>query len=242
MADRIVDILIVEDEPMAAQRLERFVRTSLGDLAGESIFARNLNEGIAAASRLSSSAMIFLDLNLFGADGFDLFEIDIRSPARTIIVSAEYSRAVEAFKHGVVDFVAKPFTQERIAEAVERALKGRDPLASPVEYLGGAPAGTGSGVSFAVLKDIVALHGADDYVEIEVNDGRRLLTRKTMTDLEKMLGADFFRIHRSHIVNKNYVDGFIPLSGSRYQIRLKTGEMLPVGRARADNVKSWLRI
>lgn len=242
MADAMIDMLIVEDEPMAAKRLARFAREALGPRAGETTFARSLEEAIPLAESLSRGAILFLDLNLFGADGFDLLEIDVRSSARTIVVSADQSRAIEAFAYGVVDFIAKPFAKERVAQAIGRALEGRDPLAAPVEYLGGAPAGAGSGVAFAPLRDIIALHGADDYVEMELADGRRLLTRKSMHDLETMLGADFFRIHRSHIVNRAYVAGFNASEGSRYRLLLTTGATLPVGRSRVEDVKAWLKV
>jgi two-component system response regulator LytT len=240
MAGAVIDYLIVEDEPLAAQRLERFVREALGARAGEASFARNLEEAVAQAARLSESAVLFLDLNLFGAEGFDIFEIDVRSPARTIIVSADQSRAIEAFSHGVIDFIAKPFTRDRVAQAVERALSGRDPLAAPVKQLSGAP--PEGGVAFAMLSEIVALHGADDYVEIELSSGRRLLTRKSLNLLETMLGDDFFRIHRSHIANRIYIDAFKAFPGSSYKVSLKSGDSLPVGRNRTDAVKRWLEV
>jgi len=235
-------MLIVEDEPLVAKRLERFAREALGERAGKSAFARSVEEATPLAEQLSASALIFLDLNLFGVDGFDLLEIDIRSPARTIVVSADQSRAVEGFSHGVVDFVAKPFSKERIAQAIERAMTGRDPLAAPIKYLGGAPATPGSGVVFAPVNEVVALHGADDYVEIELSSGKRLLTRKTMIELEAMLGQEFCRIHRSHIVNRSYASEYRAQSGSRYQLILSTGAALPVGRARVDDLKRWLNI
>jgi len=240
MAGGLIDFLIVEDEPPAAQRLKRFVSEALGARAGEAYFARNLEEAVPLAASLSENAILFLDLNLFGADGFDLFEIDVRSPARTVIVSADQSRAIEAYTYGVVDFVAKPFTQERVAQAVERALSGRDPLAAPVRQLGGAP--PEGGVAFAMLPEIVAFHGADDYVEIELSSGRRLLTRKSLNLLETMLGDDFFRIHRSHIANRKYIDAFKAFPGSSYKVSLKSGDSLPVGRNRTDAVKRWLEV
>ena len=236
----MIDMLIVEDEPLVAKRLERFVREALGERAGSCAYARSINEAIPLAEKLPASALLFLDLNLFGADGFELFEIDVRSPARTIVVSADETRAVEAFAHGVVDFVAKPFTRERIAQAVERALEGRDPVAPPMEYISGAnPAG---GVTSAPLAEVVALHGADDYVEIELNDGRRLLTRKTMRDLADLLRGDFLRIHRSHIVNRAYVGEFRAQAASRYELAMKNGAALPVGRIRVDEVRRWLNV
>ncbi len=238
----MIDLLIVEDEPLVAKRLERFAREALGKQAGKSAFARSVEEATPLAELLPASAVLFLDLNLFGVDGFDLLEIDIRSPARTIVVSADQSRAVDAFSYGVVDFVAKPFSKERIAQAIDRALAGRDPLAPPVKYLGGAPATPGSGVVFTPLGDVVALHGADDYVEIELSSGKRLLTRKTMIELEAMLGQEFCRIHRSHIVNRSYASEYRAQSGSRYSLILSTGAALPVGRARIDDLKRWLNI
>ena len=237
----MIDYLIVEDEPMVAKRLERFVKEALGDEAGNGVHVRSKEEAAPLAAKLPASAIMFLDLNLFGADGFDLLEMDTQTAAKTIVVSADQSRAVEAFSHGVVDFVAKPFSQERIGQAIDRALKGRDPLAEPVKYIGGAPPRPGSSVVFAPLDDIIALHGADDYVEIELKDGRRLLTKKSMRDLER-INPDFMRIHRSHIVNRKFVAEFVAQSGSRYRLQLTTGAALPIGRSRVEDVKGWLGV
>ena len=72
LAVSVIDMLIVEDEPLVAKRLERFAREALGNQAGKSAFARSIEEATPLAECLSASAVLFLDLNLFGADGFDL--------------------------------------------------------------------------------------------------------------------------------------------------------------------------
>ncbi len=79
-------------------------------------------------------------------------------------------------------------------------------------------------------------------MEIELADGRRLLTRKSMRDLEIMLGANFFRIHRSYMVSRAYVAGFKAGQGSRYRLLLTIGAELSVGRSRVDAVIAWLKL
>lgn len=98
-----MQILIIEDEAVAARRLERLSRDALGDALTGLHHAFDLED---ARTLLDAQPidLILLDLNLAGDDGFDLFQTDI-GLARVIVVSAFPDRAIEAFGHAVLDFV-----------------------------------------------------------------------------------------------------------------------------------------
>ena len=113
-------ILIVEDEATAAQRLDRLATAYLGSRLKEIVHAETVERGrkALAASRFD---LVLLDLDLNGADGFEIIRGAHNAP-RVIVVSARVQRAIDAFDNAVMDFVVKPVTQERLARALDRAL------------------------------------------------------------------------------------------------------------------------
>jgi DNA-binding LytR/AlgR family response regulator len=168
---------------------------------------------------------VFLDLDLHGRDAFELLRRGLAQGWRTVVVSAHTERAIDAFELGVVDFVPKPFARERLALALERA-SAREPNRR-LRYLAALQ---GAGTAVVPLDTIVAIHGADDYSEIEVADGRRLLHRKSLQVLALELPPPFVRVHRSHIVNLDFATGLERVAGGSWQVLLKTGGSLAVGR------------
>jgi two-component system response regulator LytT len=124
-------IVIIEDETIVARRIERLVRRILGPKIERIDTATNLPGAVELLGR-AQNAVVLLDLNLSGSDGFDILRRAVAEPFQTIVVSANTDRAIEAFELGVVDFVPKPFTEERLSMALERVaqhkgLDGRAP-------------------------------------------------------------------------------------------------------------------
>ena len=227
-----MNVLIVEDEAPAARRLERMVRERL---APRTVALTVANTVETAVATLDSTIvdLILLDLNINGADGFSVLAVANRPP--TIVVSANASRAIDAFDHAVVDFVAKPVSADRLAIALDRALD------RSIRTPGGALAVRSAGrIDLAAFADIVALSGADDYVEVILADGRRFLHDTSLQDLERRLPSGFVRVHRSHIVNASHVRGVRTLPGRRRALELAGGAEIPVSRSRAGAVASLI--
>jgi DNA-binding LytR/AlgR family response regulator len=222
-------ILIVEDEPLVAQRLERLVREVLGaELAGLHA-ATTLDAAIARLDK-ADDMVLLLDLNLGRDDGFDLLRRAMIEPWSTIVVSGSSERALEAFELGVVDFVAKPFTIERLKIAFQRVRERRG--SERTRYLAVAYAGH---VELVPLTEVVAIHGDDDYASVELANGQRRLHKRTLTELEGLLPPEFLRVHRSHIVNLQRVR---KLEGRL--LKLANGTEISVGRAYAQQLASRL--
>lgn len=228
-----MNVLIAEDEAPAARRLERMVRESLGQRIGDLTVASTVE---AASTALASSRvdLLLLDLNLNGADGFSILNSAHRPP--TIVVSANCSRAIDAFDHAVIDFVAKPVSAERLGKALDRAL---DRSFRPPGQASLAVRSAGR-IDLAAFTDIVALSGADDYVEVVLADGRRFLHDTSLQDLERRLPPGFVRVHRSHIVNAAHVRNVRTLPGRRRTLELVGGAEIPVSRSRTAAVAALL--
>jgi len=171
--------------------------------------------------------VLILDLNLSGEDGFALVRKALAQPCRTIVVSANTDRAMEAFELGVVDFVAKPFTEERLSLALQRA---KDGGRERNRHLVASHAGR---VELIPLESIAAIHGDDDYSSIETLDGRRQLHAKTLAALLEVLPPTFRRVHRSHIVNLAHARRIITKPTGSRSVELSNGTRVPISRGQA---------
>lgn len=229
-------VMIVEDEPLIAQRLERMCREILGDqlesLRVSGMFAE-------AQARLDETPidLMLLDLNLHGRDGIELLKSSLAESFHTIVVSANTDQALRAFEYGVLDFVPKPFTQERLAQALERATDRAGRSAGAAKYLAVRKHGR---VELVEIDKILYVEGAGAYAELVLEDGTRELHDKTLEKLLALLPPGFVRIHKSYLVRLSAVKQLNASEGSRYEAQLKNGVRLPIGRARYKELRQSL--
>lgn len=229
-------VLIVEDEPLLAQRLERFCREILGGTLETIRRATALAE---ASARLDEAPidLLLLDLNLHGRDGMELLKASVAGSFHTIIVSANTDQALRAFEFGVIDFVPKPFSQERLAQALARVTERGGRAAGAAKYLAVKKHGR---VELVEIDRIVYLEGAGAYAELVLDDGKRELHDKTLEKLHALLPPGFERIHKSYVVRWSAVKALHASEGSHYEAELKNGVMLPVGRTRYKELREKL--
>jgi two-component system response regulator LytT len=229
-------ILIVEDEPLVARRISQFTRRLLEPrLTWLDVVADF--ESAEHVLATTSVDVLVLDLNLGGRDGMRLLDAPVAGAFHTIIVSANTEHALAAFERGVIDFVAKPFTEERLGEALRRVTDpaGRSPHAA--KYLAVRKHGR---IEIVRMDDVRYIRGADDFSELVLTDGRRELHDKSLEDLHRLLPADFERIHKSFLVRMTAAKTLHVREGGRYELELRSGEFLPVGRTRYRAVRERL--
>lgn len=231
-----MNVLIVEDEPLVARRLERFVRELLGTATAQVRSAETFEE---AGARIAEAPpdLLLLDLNLSGLDGMDLLRRSVAGAFHTVIVSANTDRALEAFEHGVLDFVPKPFTQERLAQALRRATDAGARADYAAKYLAVKKHGR---VELITIDDVLYAEGAGAYSELVLADGRRELHDKTLEKLAAVLPPVFERIHKSYLVRMSAVKALHAHEGSAYEAELHSGVRLPVGRTRYREIRDKL--
>lgn len=233
-------LLITEDEASVARRLERLLRKILGNRMTSLYVATN----VAAARHYLSQHpvdLLLLDLNLNGEDGFRVLQHFLAESFGVIIVSAYGDRALEAFEHGVVDFVPKPFSEDRLRQAVGRYLDGQVPENRSVRKLAVKRRGR---IILVDVNDLVMVQGADNYSTLhlrprpETPDSRSTeLSEKTLESLERLLPSNFARVHKSYLVDMNYCREILVEGGGRYQLLLVDGRKVPLGRTRYAAIK-----
>jgi len=251
-------VLVVDDEPLARKRVEDLLaKVNDVDLVGT---ASTGDEAIAAIERLHPD-LVFLDVQMPARSGFEVVEaIGAERMPATIFATAFDHYAIRAFDVAAVDYLVKPFDDERFAQALSRARKkielqqageitsrllalvreqsSEPPIVSPKrDYLDRiAVEGRGQARVVPVSKiDYITASGP--YAELHVGD-RAFAVRERMQTLEEKLDpAVFFRIHRSVIVRLDLIDTLRRASGGDYAVRLKNGQELPVSRTRREELE-----
>jgi DNA-binding LytR/AlgR family response regulator len=222
-----VRIAIVEDEAMVARRLERMISAILSDCSIR--VAPTLHEALDLI-RATPIDVLFLDLNLNGRDGFRLLEEAAAAPFQTIVVSAHHDQALRAFDYGVTDFVAKPWSEERLRTAIAR-VTSHEPRGRAQTLV----VRKGRELRSIPAADIVYAQGADDYAELHLADGSVHLHEKTLNTLETLLPPGFTRVHRSYIVNMARARGL--RTAPRLALVMDEDSLVPIGRVYRDAVR-----
>lgn len=225
-------ILIIEDEARIAKRIERMTRDFF-DKETEILLCDSIENGLNIIEQ-NSIDLLLLDLNLNGEDGFDVLQNVVARSFQTIIISAYTDKAITAFGYGVLDFVPKPFDENRLTQAFMRFTTPGKQLNEDINFLA---VKKGKAVRLIRIKDIRYIKGAGIYTELHLSDNRIELHDKSLESLEKLLPSTFERIHKSFIVCWHEADKLIVEPGGKYSMLLKNGEFLPVGRSKYKEIR-----
>lgn len=227
-----MNILIVEDERVAARRLERLTREILGTKIHSIHCLESLPDSELFITNRQVDVLI-LDLNLNGKDGFHLLQSAVAESFQTIIVSANTDRAIEAYEYGVVDFVPKPFDKDRLIKAFERLERMKQNRSHAVKVLVTRNQGM---IQIIPVHKVKYLKGAGDYVEIHLKDNSFVLHNKSLEALINLLPPSFIRIHKSYIADLNLIENVNIYGGGKYECILHDGTALPVSRTKYKEV------
>jgi two-component system LytT family response regulator len=261
MSDRPpLRVLIVDDEPLARHRIEDLLRAEPGV-----VIVGTSEDGVEAVEHIRSLRpdLVFLDVQMPGLTGLEVVaRIGPEKMPATIFVTAFDAHALAAFDVAAVDYLVKPFDDERFAQAfrraqervrmkqVERATRrllsvlDEAPPEAPAPSAEPAPAGASAGyaqritvdtrgqVRFVPVEAIDYVTASGPYAELHAG-GQAHLIRERMHVLERRLDPRrFVRIHRSAIVQLDRVESLRQRPGGELTVRLRGGEELMVSRSR----------
>ena len=159
------------------------------------------------------------------------------SAFHTVVVSAHTERAMEAFELGVLDFIGKPFSVERIQKTVDR-LRGTR-ASNPAKTLAVRSAGR---IDLVPISEIAYIRAAGSYTELVLRNGAIRVHSKSLDRLLSILPTTFERVHRSYLIRLDEVVQIRVKEGSRYSAVLSSGEEIPVGRTRVSMIRQRLGI
>ncbi|HJQ39248.1 MAG TPA: LytTR family DNA-binding domain-containing protein [Thermoanaerobaculia bacterium] len=241
-------IAIVDDEPPARKTIRLLARRD-PDIAVVAE-CRNGEEALDAV-REQKPDILFLDIQMPRLDGFDVLELlGEDAPPAIVFVTAYDQYAIRAFEVHAVDYLLKPFTDERFDKALARAkdLVGhgmRDKLARLTTahraFTQRFMVRTAGRIVFLKAQEVDWIEAADYYARLHAGANSYLI-RESMNDLEATLDpAAFVRIHRSTIVNLDRVREMRPLFRGELVVVLGDGTQLRMSRSRRDELESRFR-
>ena len=227
-------ILIVEDERLIAEDIKLLVEQILHNEI-TSIHIEVTLESALIYLREKPIDVLLLDLNLNSKDGFQLLQQAVSQSFHTIVISANINRAIEAFEYGVLDFIPKPYNIERLKAAFQRlrsshALDGRS-----IKYLS---VKKGFEIKVIPLEEIKYFKSANIYVELHLFNDHIIIYDKSIKQLIPLLPSNYYRIHKSFIVDRNNVKSIQSLGGGKYRVILNSGDCLPVSRHKINMLRN----
>jgi two-component system response regulator LytT len=231
-------IVIVEDEPLVLSRIKRLTIEILESHESKISCFNNIDDAEQFLSE-NSTDLLLLDLNLMGSSGFELLKKNVAAAYHTIVISAYSEKAILAFEYGVIDFVAKPFTSERLEKAFDRFLDSSQRTYYGCRYLSIKKSGGLELISIADI-DYIQAEGHYSLIHLKGETKSTALHSKNIEKIMQLLPNTFLRVHRSYIANMGVVKKLIIKEGSRYSLILQSGHELPIGRTKYQNVKQFL--
>jgi len=235
MTERTLRVLIVDDELLARQRIEDLlVKEPHVSIVG---VATDGNEAVERIRALQPD-LVFLDVQMPARTGIDVIEtIGPEQMPITIFTTAYERFALKAFDVAAIDYLVKPFDDERFAQALARARKAIEAQPPRSGYLDRIPVELRGQIRVVPVSMIDYITASGPYAELHVN-GRTFAIREKMQTLEEQLDPNiFFRIHRSAIVRLDRIDALLHAAGGDYAVRLKDGTELSVSRARREELE-----
>ncbi len=246
----MIRTIIIDDEPLARSIIKEYLqRHPQIELVQE---CNDGFEGIKAIMQHHPD-LIFLDIQMPKINGFEMLEL-VEQPPAVIFTTAYDEYAIKAFENHAVDYLLKPFNQERFDKAINRWREKRSsnnaestrPLLDTASKLPNQSlrivVKTGSKIKIIPVDDILYLEAADDYVKIHTKEGA-FLKNKTMAHFESMLDAHVFvRTHRSYMVHVQRITRIEPNEKESFIALLTTGAQVPVSKTGYTKLKSVLGI
>lgn len=227
-----IKTLIVDDEKPARDRLARLIGPiSSLDLVGE---AENAELAMLMILDLQPQ-LIFLDISMPIMSGIQLADwIQKESIDTHVIFTTAYDEyALEAFEVNAKDYLLKPIRRERLVSAIKKLI----PKQVESEFI---VLKDSKSTQKVLLDDIIYLHADQKYTEIHLND-MQLLSSDSLKDFEQKYPEHFLRIHRSTLINKQFLMGLEHLNNSMHVV-LKDCESKPeVSRRHQPELRKYLK-
>ena len=244
---RPMKALLIDDERLARNELRRLLAAHADiEIAGEAVDAEDARAKVAALR----PDLLFLDVQMPGADGFSLLE-QVEAPLPLVIFTTAYDEfAVKAFEFNALDYLLKPVDPHRLDAALEK-LRGR---ASPPPL---APGGGGTGrltmedkvfvregdrCWFVPVKNLRLLESEGNYTRLHFDDQKPQLFRSLTAIEERLDPKHFFRANRKQVINLAWVDGIEPWFSGGLLVKLKGGMQVELSRRQAQDFRDRMSL
>ena len=243
-----ISTIIIDDEQLAIDIIRNYLQNH--DDIEIIATCQNGFEGVKAIHELKPD-LIFLDIMMPKLSGFEMLELLDHLPV--VIFSTAYDQyALKAFEQNAVDYLLKPYAQDRMDLALEKARKKLSETTPSPEILNlikyhqetgdlhRVVVRTGSKINIIAVDKIRYLEAMDDYVSIHTHDGKYLKQQTMKYFQEHLSSKEFVRIHRSYILALSELSKLEPYGKDSHMAILKGDGQIPVSRSGYARLKEIL--
>jgi len=243
-------ILVVDDEMLARDELKYLLyRTKEVDIIDE---ADSVEEALEKLME-SKPDLVFLDIQLSDDNGFEIANIlkKMKQPPAIVFATAYDQYAIQAFEVDALDYILKPFDEERIVQTIKKFKKRKQHEMEEKQEVHAPDVSSRMKKLALSIDESIVLVNIEDIVYAGLLDGKVIVkticdtyaTHDTLVILEKRLPQmNFLRVHRSFIVNINHISEIQPWFNSTYNLIMKDDSKVPVSRTYAKELKKQLHI
>ncbi len=232
----MIRTIIIDDEPLAAgivlEFLAKFAQFQVLEVCQDGF------QGLKAIQQHQPD-LIFLDVQMPKITGFEMLEL-LDEPPAVIFTTAFDQYALKAFDAKAIDYLLKPFSEERFRQAIERFLatweteekdkKSETEWNQLAEKSKRLVVRVKNDIKIIPVQEVTFFEAEDDYIAIHTSGGK-FLKKMTMKTLEDSLDpAKFARVHRSFIINLNEITGIEPYERDSYLVKLRGATQIPVSK------------
>ncbi len=252
-----IKTIIIDDERIARTRIKNLLEeyTSF-DLVGEA----ETGHGAIKLVENTQPDLIFLDIALPGLDGFSILEkAHTTSQPLIIIVSGSEEHALKAFDYYAFDYLLKPFRDSRFDQTISnikehlssRSTSEKKPNVEKEKKPANAkfdqndnliPIKNAGKIQFIRTNDVEFIEAAGYYIEINTLEKKHLLRESMSRIIERLDRSKFIRIHRSIIINLDYMDEITKSSSRDYRVKMKNGRVFKVSKSYKKKFFTHLKI
>jgi len=246
----VLKVLVVDDEMLARDELKYLLeRTKEVEIVGEADCVEDALEELMQCR----PDIVFLDIQLSDDNGFEIANIlkKMKNPPAIVFATAYDQYALQAFEVDALDYILKPFDEERIVQTLKKYKKQKQAQIETKHEIKGTDVTAEMHKLALPIEESIVLVNIEDIIYVGLVDGKvtvkttreTYVTHDTLVILEKKLPqASFMRVHRSFIANINHIIEIQPWFNSTYNLIMKEGSKVPVSRTYAKELKKLLRI
>lgn len=246
-------VIIVDDEKLARESIKSILFNDLEcEVIGEA------SDGVRAIEIISQlhPDIVFLDIDMPYKNGIELLSA-LQYRPKIVFVTAYDSFAIKAFDENAVDYLLKPFTDQRFKKALERAKHnireqlGQKKLKKILKVLGSEEdqkfvkvisVKTNNRIELVDVNKILWISSSGNYINLH-SESRKYLHYESLSKIEEMLDPNqFIRVHRSFIVNKEAIKGFNKVAKNKYSVVLFNGEEVKISRSYKKQIQHIIEL
>ncbi|MCM3354139.1 DNA-binding response regulator [Bacillus halotolerans] len=238
-------VLIVDDEILARDELAYLLKRTNEEL--EINEAENIESAFDQMMDQKPD-LLFLDVDLSGENGFDIAKRlkNMKNPPAIVFATAYDQYALKAFEVDALDYLTKPFDEERVRQTMKKYKKVKREIDEPEQISHASQhklaLSVGESIVIVDTKDIIFAGTEDGHVHVKTFDVSYSVNDTLVVIEKKLPETDFLRVHRSFVVNTEYIKEIQPWFNSTYNLIMKDGSKIPVSRTYAKELKKLLHI